>query len=222
MKKSLMIVFGIALALAACKNEGKQPGPAPTPEAAAEITPAPPVTPGPQSKEEQKFDFRAATWGMSKAEVKAAERKQPLYEDEGSLTFDGRYKGQFVYITYQFKDDKLYRAGVLYSQKHDSDSKYLENYENLKSAITKEYGAPVIDGEKQLNPGAVIEKDKEAEAVCRGDLMYGAQWNVPGSMVVLMIRGDGKKCLVSLIYASEESLKSISEMDGSGSIGIAE
>jgi hypothetical protein len=178
------------------------------------------VTPGPQSKTEEKHDFRAADWGMSKAEVKAAEPRAPEFENDNSLTFKGNYKGRLTYITYQFKDDKLYRAGVLHAQKLDSDSEYLETYENLKSEITKAYGAPVVDGEKQLNPDAVIEKDKEAEAVCRGDLMYGAQWNVPDSMVALMVRGDGKNCLVSLIYASEESLKSISEMDGSGSIGV--
>jgi hypothetical protein len=41
-------------------------------------------------------------------------------------------------------------------------------------------------------------------------------------MVVLMLRGDSKRCLVSLIYASTDSLKSISGLDGSGSIGVPE
>ncbi len=51
--------------------------------------------------------------------------------------------------------------------------------------------------------------------MCRGDLALGAQWNVPGSMVVLMFRGDGEKCLVSLIYMSEAALQSLSEQNGS-------
>jgi hypothetical protein len=34
-------------------------------------------------------------------------------------------------------------------------------------------------------------------------------------MVVLMFRGDGEKCLVSLIYVSEAALQSLSEQNGS-------
>ncbi|MGH7850079.1 MAG: hypothetical protein ACREOP_07255, partial [Thermodesulfobacteriota bacterium] len=62
---------------------------------------------------------------------------------------------------------------------------------------------------------------KKAEAVCRGDLTLGAEWNVPGSMVVLMFRGDGEKCLVSLIYMSEAAIHSFSEQNGSRSPGTA-
>jgi uncharacterized lipoprotein YehR (DUF1307 family) len=212
--------LALALSIASCGSDEKKP--APSPQTPARITPAPSVTPGPQSKPEVKHDFRAADWGMSKDEVKKTERRKLEHEDENSLTYSGYYNKLYTYITYQFKDDKLFRAGVIYPQKLESDNLYLENYEKLKSDIIKAYGAPVIDGEKQLNPGAVIEPDKKAEAVCRGDLMYGAQWSVPGSMVVLMIRGDNKECLVSLIYTDESVLRPIAEQDGSGIIGIPE
>ncbi len=158
---------------------------------------------------------------MTRDEVKKAEPKPPKHETEDSLTFEGSYRDLITYITYQFKDGKLYRAGVLYPEKLASDGLYLENYENLKQDVIKAYGEPALDDETLLNTNAVIEPDKKAEAVCRGDLMLGAQWNVPGSMVVLMFRGDGGKCLVSLIYASEAAIQSLSEQNGLRSPGAA-
>lgn len=233
MNQSLAIIaaLSIALSITACRNEGKVPEPSPSPQAAAEamespavtaapapeqsVTPEPSVTPGPQSKPVEEFDFRRTKWGMTKDEVKKSEPRQPGNETEDSLSYISSYRDQLTYITYQFKDGKLYRAGVLYPEKLSSESLYLENYENLKKEATKAHGKPALDEETLLNPDAVIEPDKKAEAVCRGDLTLGTQWNVPGSMVVLMFRGDGEKCLVSLIYVSEAALQSLSEQNGS-------
>jgi len=228
---AIITALAIALAITACRNEGKVPEPSPSPQSAVvttetpavtagptpeqSVSPQPSASPGPQSKPEEKFDFRATRWGMTKDEVKKAEPRGPKHETEDSLIFESKYRDMITYITYQFKDGKLYRAGVLYPEKLASDSLYLENYENIKQDATKAYGKPALDEETLLNPGAVIEPDKKAEAVCRGDLALGAQWNVPGSMVVLMFRGEGEKCLVSLIYVSEAALQSLSEQNGS-------
>jgi hypothetical protein len=229
---AIITALTIALAITACRNEGKGPESAPSPQSAVEATETPAVTagptpeqsasPGPQSKPEEKFDFRATRWGMTKDEVKKAESKGPKHETEDSLIFDGSYRDMITYITYQFKDGKLYRAGVLYPEKLASDSLYLDNYENIKQDAIKAYGKPALDEETLLNTGAVIEPDKKAEAVCRGDLALGAQWNVPGSLVVLMFRGDGEKCLVSLIYVSESAIQSLSEQNGSRSPDTAQ
>lgn len=234
---AIITALAIALSITACRNEGKGPESAPSPQSAVvttetpavtagptpeqSVSPQPSASPGPESKPGETFDFRGTRWGMTRDEVKKAEPKPPKHETEDSLIYDGKYKDMITYITYQFKDGKLYRAGVLYPEKLASDSLYLENYENLKQDVIKAYGEPALDDETLLNTDAVIEPDKKAEAVCRGDLMLGAQWNVPGSMVVLMFRGDGEKCLVSLIYASEAGMQSPSEKNGSGSSGLS-
>lgn len=160
---------------------------------------------------------------MTKDEVMKTERKKPEHETDTSLVYNGKYRQMLTYITYQFKDGKLYRAGVLYPEKLDSDSMYIENYEALKEDIIKAYGPPALDDETLLNPGAVIDPDKKAEAVCGGDLMIAAQWEVPGSTVVLMMRGDGQNnCRMSLIYASDTAVHPPSDQDGSRDTGAAE
>jgi hypothetical protein len=220
-----LITITCALALTAVitscgGSEGSKTAPSPTPQASAAITPAPSVTPGPGQKQAEDYDFRGTTWGMSMAEVKKAEPYPPRAETADSLTYKGKYKNQITHINYKFKDDKLFRGGVLYVTKQDSASLYIDNYELIKKDVVAAYGKPVIDGEKQTNPGAVIDPDKKAEAVCRGDLMYASQWNLPRTMVILMVRGNGEDCVTSLNYIDMKALHSIAEQDGSGSIDI--
>ena len=221
-----LITITCALALTAVitscgGSEGSKTAPSPTPQASAAISPAPSVTPGPGQKQAKDYDFRRTTWGMSRAEVKKAEPFPPRAETADSLTYKGKYKDQVTHINYKFKDDKLFRAGVLYATKLDSPSLYLDKYEQIKKDITAAHGIePVLDGEKQTNPGAVIDPGKKAEAVCGGDLMYASQWNLPRSMVILMLRGNSEGCIMTLNYIDLKALHSITEQDGSGSIDV--
>ncbi len=237
MNKSLVIIttLAAAISLASCKNESKAPAPAPSPQASVAAVEAPAVTPGPaqaasespaaastpsaQSNPEEKFDFRRARWGMTKEEVKKTERKKPEHETEDSITYSGKYGKLLTAYSYKFIDGKLQRAGVLHTEKLANDSMYLENYENLKKDITEEYGPPALDEEKPLKPGLVIDPDKKAEAVCGGDLMLSSAWDIPGSLVVLMIRAEDKKCLVSLVYMSEGYLRSYPAFNTTGQNG---
>lgn len=217
--------FALAAALTSCKNE-EGAKPAPTPQPAAAITPAPPVTPapsvtpGPQSKPAEDLDFRATKWGMSMEEVKKIERKKPDVETEDSLTYTGRFKNLLTYYNFKFKDDKLYRAGVLYSTKQKSAADYMNSYQDTKKEIIAAYGEPVIDGEQQTKPDAVIDPDKKAEAVCKGDLMLASQWDQPRSLVVLMMRGNGKECVISLIYLDKNAVHSNAGQNGEGVLDI--
>jgi uncharacterized lipoprotein YehR (DUF1307 family) len=226
-----LITITCALALTAMitscgGNEGSKTAPSPTPQASAAIspapsvTPAPSITPGPGQKDAKDYDFRGTKWGMSMAEVRKAEPYPPRAETADSLTYKGKYKDILTLINYKFKDDKLFRTGIIYSAKLDSAALYVNNYEEIKKDVTAAYGKPVLDGEKQTNPEAVIAPDKKADAVCNGDLMYAAQWNLPRSMVILMLRGNGHDCLVTLNYIDMKALQFTAEQDGDGSIDI--
>lgn len=222
---TILCTLALTAALTACRNN-EESKPAPSPQATAQmtsapsITPAPSVTPGPGQKDAKDYDFRGTKWGMSMAEVRKAEPYPPRAETDDSLTFKGKYKNIVTLINYKFKDDKLFRAGIIYSAKFDSPSLYVDNYERIKKDITAAYGKPVLDGEKQTNPEAVIAPDKKAEAVCNGDLMYASQWNLPRSMVILTVRGNGHDCLVTLNYIDMKALHFTAEQDGDGSVDI--
>lgn len=211
---TIISALTFALMITACRNEGKKPEPAAAPAAKAEPTPGP-TTPAAKPKP-VKYDFKMANWGMTMAQVKASEPKKPANETAESLTYNSAIARMFAYTTYQFKDGKLYRAGFIFAEKRENDNKFIEDYETLKGYLIQANGSPVIDGEKQLNPDAVIDPDNKGAAVCRGDMIYGAQWNIPRSVIRLVLRGEDSKCLLTVIYTSASAANSIADQDGTG------
>lgn len=229
MKTFVTILFTLTFALfvTACRNEGKksEPSPAPTvkaeatpvPAKTASPTPGPSVTSGPKAKPESiKYDFRKADWGMTMAQVKTTEPKKPAQENADSVTYSTALGKIFAFVTYQFKDDKLYRAGFIFAEKRKTDQQYLDDYETIKQEITKVNGKPVMDAVKQLNPDADVTSVNRGPAVCRGDLIYGAQWNIPRTVIRLVLQGKDSKCILSAIYSNEKAEESNANPDGAG------
>ncbi|HSC34612.1 MAG TPA: hypothetical protein VLG45_04995, partial [Thermodesulfobacteriota bacterium] len=101
---AIITALAIALSITACRNEGKGPESAPSPQSAVvttetpavtagptpeqSVSPQPSASPGQQSKPEEEFDFRRTRWGMTMDEVKESEPKSPKHETEDSLIFE--------------------------------------------------------------------------------------------------------------------------------------
>ena len=95
--------------------------------------------------EEVKYDFRKTNWGMSKEQVKSTEDKKPNFEDNTMLSYKVAISEKDFECTYLFLDDKLYGSGYLFFGEHTNKNIYIDDYEELKEILTKEYGKPKID-----------------------------------------------------------------------------
>ena len=95
--------------------------------------------------EEVKYDFRKTKWGMSKEQVKATENKKPDFEDNTKLSYEVTISEKDFECAYLFLEDKLYGSGYLFSGEHTNKNLYIDDYEELKEILTKEYGKPKID-----------------------------------------------------------------------------
>jgi len=95
--------------------------------------------------EEAKYDFRKTNWGMSKEQVKAIEDKKPDFEDNTMLSYEVTISEKDFECTYLFLEDKLYGSGYLFFGEHTNKNLYIDDYEELKKILTKEYGKPKID-----------------------------------------------------------------------------
>ena len=95
--------------------------------------------------EEAKYDFRKANWGMSKEQVKATEDKKPDFEDNTMLSYEVTISEKDFECAYLFLEDKLYGSGYLFFGEHTNKNLYIDDYEELKEILTKEYGKPKID-----------------------------------------------------------------------------
>jgi hypothetical protein len=228
---TILSALTIALLITACQNqnEGKktklksaktaklETTPAPAESAPPTLSPSP--TPGPEGKAKTKwYDFRRADWGMTKAQVKASEPKKPAYETADSVTYDAAVWKMFAYVTYQFKAGKLYRAGFIFAERRDTDQQYVDDYETIKKEISQANGKPSFDSVKQLNPNVDVSAHNTGAAVCRGDLVYGAQWNIPRSVIRLFLQGKDSKCILTAIYTSVEADQPNTDMDGVGNL----
>jgi len=95
--------------------------------------------------EEAKYDFRKANWGMSKEQVKATEDKKPDFENNTMLSYEVTISEKDFECAYLFLEDKLYGSRYLFFGEHTNKNLYIDDYEELKDILTKEYGKPKID-----------------------------------------------------------------------------
>ena len=58
-------------------------------------------------------DFRGASWGMSKEEVKLSEGLAPLNEGEGFISYRERVMGLDAVVAFHFLDGSLVEAGIV-------------------------------------------------------------------------------------------------------------
>lgn len=150
--------------------------------------------------ERPEYDFRKARWGMSKEQVMESERAKLIFDNENSVeyrVFIGDFQTQ---ANYTFDNDKLVRVGLYFLTEYEDKNKYIEVYEFLQDGMTKGVGSPVLDKVVQTDPSATIEEGQEGQAVCNGELVYGTQWQYPGSDVQLLLRGEEGKCYLTTIY----------------------
>jgi Rps23 Pro-64 3,4-dihydroxylase Tpa1-like proline 4-hydroxylase len=82
---------------------------------------------------------------MSKEQVKATEDGKPGIEDDTCLAYKATINGKEFACTYSFLEDKLYGSGYLFFGEHTNKNLYIDDYEELKEILTKEYGKPKID-----------------------------------------------------------------------------
>jgi len=94
---------------------------------------------------EAKYDFRKTNWGMSKEQVKTTEDKKPDFEDNTMLSYEVTISEKDFECAYLFLEDKLYGSGYLFFGEHTNKNLYIDDYEELKEILTKEYGKPKID-----------------------------------------------------------------------------
>jgi len=95
--------------------------------------------------QEAKYDFRKTNWGMSKEQVKTTEDKKPDFEDNTILSYEVTIIEKDFECVYLFLEDKLYGSRYLFLGEHTNKNLYIDDYEELKDILTKEYGKPKID-----------------------------------------------------------------------------
>lgn len=132
-------------------------------------------------------DFRNASWGMSANKVKKTEKAEPLLLLDDFLFYKDIYLTYDVHITYFFGKTGLSGAAYVFSTEHDNTSKYLNQHNEIKAELTKQYGEPVKDEEDWENDLYKDAPEKKDDAIRMGHLNYTTMWETDRTYIVLKL-----------------------------------
>ena len=153
---------------------------------------------------DEEFNFRKTTWGMSRDRVRTSESGTPTGDNPEVITYKGEYGGIPSVIGYLFEGEKLVRAGYLMQNTYEDPDSYVSDYEKVKGYLIKEYGAPAEDNIVWDEGEELQYKDKPGAAVCGGKLVYSASWVKDGTGIKETLNGVEGKCRHGVMFESVE------------------
>jgi len=185
-KAALLIIASILIFLLGCGKSAS----------VTQIATPEPTTP-------PNFDFRSVSWGMTIEEVKQSEKLELLHEGDADLLYSSEYvAGLPATIIYRFQNQKLVQGSYTFDALHSNANDYIDDYNNIKEALTKLYGNPLVD--EQVWKDDLFKDDPSSYglAVSAGQLLYATQWETETTAIVLGLSGDNYEISHFLFYTS--------------------
>jgi len=152
--------------------------------------------------EETKYNFRRVKWGMTKAQVKAAETSKLRDENNDGLLYRTKAATLSTNLLYSFAENKLVRAGYMFKDTHSNENAYIDDYQRVKRILTKKYGQPEKDREKWSNDLYKSRRQDWGVAVSIGHLIYLSEWRTTRTTIRLGLIGDNFKITHVVQYIS--------------------
>jgi hypothetical protein len=149
-------------------------------------------------------DFRGASWGMSKEEVKFSEGLDPLNEGEGFISYRERVMGLDAVVGFHFLRGSLVEAGYAFREPLGGEHAYIREYRNLKGVLTGSYGQPSYDEGSCGECGGCCVRCPGEECAETCPLVYLCEWTTPRSVIRLVLMGEGKGFDFGLLHRSSE------------------
>ncbi len=165
-------------------------------------------------------DFRKATWGMTRHEIKKMELFHLLSDiDKNSLTFKGSISRLPVKLTYEFKDKKLVRGLYVFDPGKKNEilykedlNKYIEDWKTIKRRLVKKYGKPLQDLEFWKTTAYRDQPSEWGTAVQVGNLSFFAMWETDTTHIIYALYGEDFKPTLAITYESKRFRKAYDEM----------
>jgi hypothetical protein len=151
--------------------------------------------------------FRKSTWQMSKDQVRATEASAPAYESENALGYRGELMGTECMVYFEFDAAGLARAAYMIDD--PDDAKDIEDYNRLKSLLTKKYGEPKDAGmvlTKNVYRLPKIDPTIDLETALAEDVVrLKTWWQTEDTYVALVCRGQKGNVQLAVMYNSLKS-----------------
>lgn len=149
------------------------------------------------------FDFRNTYWGMTQDEVIASETEDLVEQsDEWLAYYSTDVAGMSSDIGYKFESNSLVAAIYAFDEEHTNENDYINDFSDLKEALTSVYGTPSIDTITWKNDLYKDDPQDYGFAVSCGHLVYVASWKTPTTEISLVLHGDNFDISLGIRYQS--------------------
>lgn len=159
-------------------------------------------------------DFRAADWGMSRAEVRRSEGPAPDLNDGPLLAFPVTVAGQPCRVVYLFQADRLCMGFYQWSNTHDDLDLYFQDADALRDGLAARWQDPQIEKWNWEDPMFAEDPALRSEALGLGLVRYELGWMTDRSIVALRMNGGNLQGDILVMYADRRCFPSGQEAFG--------
>ena len=166
----------------------------------------------------KQYDFRKTRWGMTKKRVKGIEQIGLVVEKEDLLTYRTHVYNLNCLVSYFFNQGILTRGKYEFVEEHTDKNKYIDDYNNIRKILMKEYGKSKRMLCTWKNKNSLYRNNPEdwGFALSRGDLTYHSEWETPDTFIFLDLYGKDYKVYLTVDYKSKKYLEGQTSPPASG------
>lgn len=146
-------------------------------------------------------DFRAATWGQSRQEVRRSEAATPSLDDGPLLAFSATVSGQPCQVIYLFTQNRLCMGFYQWSDIHEDLAAYFTDADAHRDLLVSAWQDPQIEKWDWEDPMFADDADLRAEALGLGLVRYELGWMTDRSVVALRMSGGNLEGDIVVMYA---------------------
>ncbi len=158
--------------------------------------------------DQETYDFKKFHWGDSLEHVIEIEGEP---DGDGEMTeiksnyivYDTTVAGKSALLAYYFCDEGLWQTRYVLTESHTNEDLYIDDYETLKTQLTKKFGDPLLDLESWQDDGKEERyKDKKGDALSYGYLTYWTWYQTDTTDIDLDMSADNFYISTSINFAS--------------------
>lgn len=168
-------------------------------------------------------DVRNVTWGMTEAEVRAAEPAKPIEAGDGTLRYaTSDFSSADEAIVYAFQYGRLVRASYLFTPEHTEPNEFISDFHAVAAKLAVKLPKPdeerniwlddslqneriaYLEQDRAL-PSDILPSDKQAGlAIALGHLRITATWKTPRTKILHTMTGSDHKIRHQVEFSSVE------------------
>jgi len=148
-------------------------------------------------------DFRNAKWGMSRAEVIAAEGA-PVEQKAEHMLYRDKISGASVGIILTFVEDKLASAAYILTDSYVEPNQYVLLANQWREAITEKYGEKPRAETKWINPLYRDNPEQLGFAIAAGHAVVKNTWETARTIIIEALAGSNFKTTLGITYTSRD------------------